>query len=413
MKSVSSIISLPVLIFATIFTRLIAFYFFGDQQLENEWLIIVHNLFEKGVLGINVVINEYYAIPKLADADDLVLPTVFMPPLYSYYISLFRYFFSDFVNYINLIIFSQILLSTFSVYFFFKILSFENSQKIAFFFTYVFSLIPINIYSCVQISSISVQVFLLTYLLYILKRITINNYENKRIISFTVVCSLLILLRGEFILFYIFTLIYFFLFDKKNIKYIFTSIILTSLLISPYLIRNYINFDSFVITKSFGYNLLKGNNPEFRVEGNYKFIEKEHNRKDLKIKTEKNYEIVLDNYYKEKALEYIAENPFKFIFNYVEKVFAFLILDLNSSYKNYYNIFHIIPKLLLSISSIIGSIIVFKKKGFMQYISCYFICNILLFSIFFILPRYNLILLPVQVLFTVELYKYLLRKFFN
>ena len=176
MKSVSSIISLPVLIFATIFTRLIAFYFFGDQQLENEWLIIVHNLFEKGVLGINVVINEYYAIPKLADADDLVLPTVFMPPLYSYYISLFRYFFSDFVNYINLIIFSQILLSTFSVYFFFKILSFENSKKIAFFFTCIFSLIPINIYSCVQISSISVQVFLLTYLLYILKRITINNY---------------------------------------------------------------------------------------------------------------------------------------------------------------------------------------------------------------------------------------------
>ena len=364
-------------------------------------------------MGINVVINEYYAMPKLAEADDLVLPTVFMPPLYSYYISLFRYFFSDFVNYINLIIFSQILLSTFSVYFFFKILSFENSQKIAFFFTCIFSLIPINIYSCVQISSISVQVFLLTYLLYILKKITINNYENKKIISFTVVCSLLILLRGEFILFYIFTLIYFFLFDKKNIKYIFISIILTSILISPYLIRNYINFDSFVITKSFGYNLLKGNNPEFRVEGNFEFIEKVHNRKDLKIKTEKNYEIVLDNYYKEKALEYISENPLKFIFNYVEKVFAFLFLDLNSSYKNYYNIFHIIPKLLLSISSIIGCIIMFKKKGFMQYISCYFIFNILLFSIFFILPRYNLILLPVQVLFTVELYKYALRKFIN
>ena len=118
MKSVSSIISLPVLIFVTIFIRLIAFYFFGDQQLENEWLIIVHNLFEKGVLGINVVINEYYAMPKLADADDLVLPTVFMPPLYSYYISLFRYFFSDFVNYINLIIFSQILLSILSLFFF-------------------------------------------------------------------------------------------------------------------------------------------------------------------------------------------------------------------------------------------------------------------------------------------------------
>ena len=413
MKTSNLIISLPLVIFTTIFARLIAFYFFGDQHLENEWLIIVHNLFEKGVLGINVAINEYYAIPKLADEDDLVLPSVFMPPLYSFYIFFFKYFFSDFINYINLIIFSQILISTFSVYFFYKILSFENSQKISLLFTFIFSLIPINIYSCVQISSISFQVFLLVYLFYIIKRITINNYENNKIISFTVVCSLLILLRGEFILFYLLTLIYFFLFNKKNIKYIFTSIILASLLISPYLVRNYLNFNSFIITKSFGYNLLKGNNPEFKVEGNFKFIEKEHNRKDLRIKTEENYEIVLDNYYKEKAFEYIAANPFKFLFNYVEKVFAFIFLDLNSSYKNYYNILHIIPKLFLSISSILGSIIIFKKKGFTQYISFYFICNILFFSIFFILPRYSLILLPVQVLLTVELYKYLSRKFFN
>ena len=122
--------------------------------------------------------------------------------------------------------------------------------------------------------------FLLVYLFYILKSITINNYKNNKII-FHNVCSLLILLRGEFILFYIFTLIYF-LSSIKKFKINFYFLNTVSLVISPYLIRNYINFDSFVITKSFGYNLLKGNNPEFKVEGNYEYIEKEYVEKILK-----------------------------------------------------------------------------------------------------------------------------------
>ena len=36
---------------------------------------------------------------------------------------------------------------------------------------------------------------------------------------------------------------------------------------SPYLVRNYINFEKITITKSFGYNLWKGNNVDSSVEG--------------------------------------------------------------------------------------------------------------------------------------------------
>ena len=39
--------------------------------------------------------------------------------------------------------------------------------------------------------------------------------------------------------------------------------------------RAYKNFNDLILTKSFGYNLLKGNNPEFKVEGNPNFIEKQ------------------------------------------------------------------------------------------------------------------------------------------
>ena len=44
--------------------------------------------------------------------------------------------------------------------------------------------------------------------------------------------------------------------------------------ISPYLIRNYQYFETFTLTKSFGYNLLKGNNPSYKVEGDIEIIEK-------------------------------------------------------------------------------------------------------------------------------------------
>ena len=189
--------------------------------------------------------------------------------------------------------------------------------------------------------------------------------------------------------------------------------IITSFILSPYIIRNYKNFNNLILTKSFGYNLLKGNNPEFKVEGNPDFIEKQYNKKDLNIETNNFYEIKLDDFYKDKSIKYIKNNPLNYISNYFTKVLSFLFIDLNSSYQNYYNILHIIPKLILSFTSILGGILVFRKKGFLQYLSIYFFSNILFFSIFFILPRYSLILMPIQILLSVEFFKYFLRKFFN
>ena len=71
------------------------------------------------------------------------------------------------------------------------------------------------------------------------------------------------------------------------------------MLVTPYIFRNYQNFDKLVLTKSFGYNLLKGNNPSFKVEGDYEIIKKIQ-ISEKNIKTDNNYEINLDNLFKEK-----------------------------------------------------------------------------------------------------------------
>ena len=51
---------------------------------------IIHNKKISGLFGYYVVINDYFADPKFAEYGDIVLPTVFMPPLYSYYIYMFE-----------------------------------------------------------------------------------------------------------------------------------------------------------------------------------------------------------------------------------------------------------------------------------------------------------------------------------
>ena len=183
--------------------------------------------------------------------------------------------------------------------------------------------------------------------------------------------------------------------------------------ISPYLKRNFDNFGTIVITKSFGYNLLKGNNEEQKVEGSVDFIKKNFNQKDLNIKTDNNYEINLDNFYKIKAIEIIYENPSRYVVLYIKKFLSFLFLDLGSTYKNYYNIFNILPKIFISLVSFAGAIMSVRKKGFFQFLALYYFFNAFIFSYFFILPRYSLMILPVQLFLSIEVCKLFNRKLFN
>ena len=208
----------------------------------------------------------------------------------------------------------------------------------------------------------------------------------------------LILLRGEFIAFYILTLLYYFL-NKKDLKFILSSFLITLILVSPYLIRNYKTFGVITIAKAEGYDLWKGNNPRAKVEGYSGEIISEKLKNDIKeLQPSKDYDIKIDQLFKNQAISYISENPLYYIKLYFKKFFAFLFFDISSSYPKYYNPLHLIPKIILSITTIIGIFLSFRKENFLTYLSIYYFFSISLFSIFFILPRYSLFLLPIQII---------------
>ena len=411
MKKLNISNSIVLIISLGLLARIIALFFYGDAELKNEWSALLHNFKISGVYGYNVVINDYYAIPKFAELKEEVLPTAFMPPLYFFIIYFFDKLTNPLMNVTQLIIFFQIFLNLFSSIILYKIIKIYEDKFFSVLGCFVFTFFPLNIYAAVQISSITLQIFLIIYFLFFLIKI-FKKTNNKYLLFFSFVSGLLILTRGEFFLFYILTLIYLLVFNKKKIKILLISSIICCITITPYLVRNYINFERIILTKSFGYNLLKGNNPNLIVEGDLKYIEQKFNREFLKIKSDNQYEMNLDNLYKEKAIENIKNNPIKYLKFYFMKVFAFIFIDINSSYPNYYNFFHIAPKILISLISLFGAILVIKEKKFFQFLSIFYFSNIFLFSIFFILPRYSLILLPIQLILSIPVLRRIKQKSF-
>ena len=377
------------LISISIIARLFSIYLFGAKEISNEWGVMVSIMEDHQMIGFRKIEGE-------------IMPNIFMPPLYPIFLYLIKIFFYNLNYYLITIQLIQLIFSIVSIIYLIKILSEFFSKKIAYIGAYIFALFPLNVYAISQISSVTIQILLIIfYMYYFIKSLKNNTKKNIILLSASSAC--LILLRGEFFIFYLFTLLFFFL--KKKINLIISSLLITLLLISPYIIRNYYIFKVITITKSSGFNLFKGNNPLSKVEGipmldDVEKISKDTYEKIKKIKPQPKYDLIIDNLYKEEAIKFIIDNPMRYLKLYISKFFSFLFIDLDSSYPNYYNIFHIFPKILISIPTLLGVLFLINKKNILTFFAIYYLLSGFIFSIFFILPRYNLALLPIQVTLT-------------
>ena len=393
---------LILIMFGSFFIRVIATILFGDKVIDMEWGIILKNLETSQILSVREV-------------NGTPVPNIFMPPLYPFFLYSIKIFFNNSVFFLFFIKFLQIVFSLISIYLFYKILLEFYSKNISYIGTIVFSFFPLNIYAVSQISSITLQIFLLNIFLFSFIKIFKGADINKYLIIFSISSGLLILLRGEFFVFVIFSLLYLFL-NQRNFKNILLILIMTVLIVSPYLVRNYQIFGVITVTKSAGYNLLKGNNPLSKVEGVGMFRAVEKIVPAVKIKLDelnsrgpiKKHDLIKDKILLDQAIRYIKEDPIRYIQLYFKKALSFIFIDIESTYPNYYSIFNIVPKMLISITAIIGIFMLFKlKTDLYNYFILYYLSNIGLFSFFFILPRYNLSLLNVQIILSL----YLLKRF--
>ena len=368
---------------------------YGDKVLENEWKILVYNLYN---------FNSF----SMLKFDDFFVPNLWMPPIYGYFIYLHALIFGIEEKLVISVIISQIIISSLTTLVFFNIVTFFFKREISILGSIIFCFFPIIVFSSSQISSVTIYLFLFLLFIFFLLKLT-KNKSNLLILSIGIISGILVLTRRDFILIYFFSLIYFFLFFKVNWKKILLTTLVLAITISPYLIRNYIAFDKIILHSGFGFNVWKAYNPKAKVEGYY-IEEEELISKIENVKKDVNYRINQDKIYLKEAKKYILDDPIKYFKLFLKRIYSFYFLDLNSTYENYYNLIHTLPNLLLSILSILGLIVCKKKNLSLNYLILIMFVILFIYSFFAILPRYKIYIIPFQIILSLSFLDFLLKK---
>ncbi len=395
---------LILLILFSIFIRIPVIFLYGDIALENEWLILVNNLTNHGILAFD------YHDQNLAK---YLFPNLYMPPLYAYYVYVFLAFGLESQNYILTILFSQALLASISVAIFYKISKIFFSKTISLSISLLYSLFPLHVYACSQISSISLQTFLTILFIYLFFQF-IEKRTSFLVFFVAFIGGLIILLRQEFVAVLVLSLLYVFIFYKIQLKQIFLILLISLITISPYLIRNIIVFETVTITKTTGYNFWKGSHPDAKGLEGSEIISDSLQKKIDKIPKNKFYGLNFDNLFLNEAIKNIKGDPTRYLTLFIKKAFSFLFIDINSPNPYYYNPLHYIPVLLFGITALIGIGVSDKKSSKMNYLILIFFFYVFIFSTVSILPRYKLIILPLQIIFTgvlIESFKKLISRY--
>ena len=153
------------LFFSSLFARIPVILILGDVSLENEWVVMLKNL-----VNHNTLSQQSFG--------EFLLPNLGLPPLYAYYLYLLSFLNFENQNFVLLVLFSQAILASISVVIFYKLNKFFFSQKISFYSSLIFSLFPLHMYACSQISSISLQMFLAIFYLYFIARYGLRQGFN-------------------------------------------------------------------------------------------------------------------------------------------------------------------------------------------------------------------------------------------
>jgi len=392
---------LILLILFSIVLRIPVILLYGDTSLEHEWQYLVNNLIQHGKLVYETFDSGY------------LLPNLWMPPLYAHFLYSFSFFGLEDNNYILFILLSQALLASISVAVFYKINKLFFSERVSFYSSLLFSIFPIHVYACGQISSISVQMFLMILFFYFFFRIA-NKQNFSSIVIFSFLSGLLILLRGEFRIIFVISIFYLCFFFKIPIKKILFIFLITLITASPYLIRNYVIFGKITVVETSGYNLWKGNHPHAlensRVEGS-EMVSENLKRLNDSIPRDKFYRINRNKLYFEEAIKNILEKPLEYFIFFLKKAISFQFIILGSMDPRYWNPLHYLPILMLGATSLIGLILCNKKSYKFNYLILIFFIIIIILSMVSILPRYKLIILPFQIIFTCVLIEYVTKKF--
>lgn len=374
MKSGKIIIIITAL---AILLRLIFVWQFVNINNINQW--------EYGEIAKNIINNNGYSLFYFEE-DSLEyrykenitpFPSAYMPPGFVFIILPFFFLNDDFLINFFVILF-QIICSVIVITVLFRL-----SEKL---FGSLAALISIAIYAILPEFIYAVVSFSPTIVFHLAVLLTINRllfFQEKSGFDVLVplLLSFLIYLRSELVLFVF--LILLILTIKKQFKFAFGSLLLILLFVLPWSLRNSVELSNIVpFTTNFGQNLYRGNNAsDVGWWGEEIMAEK-----IKELPRNNSFEIYLNQLYLERAINYIKENPLRFVQNGIQKQFELWVFNLSDSRAR--SLIYMIPAISILILFIIGIIKTFNVSK-LKFIYLFFLHAAFVASIFFAIPRYQ------------------------
>ena len=374
-----------------------------------EWPVINYNF-------KNDLIFSYFLIDNLID----VKFSNYMPILYNIFLMPLLDVSNSFA--MNFQIFLTVLTS---LLFYLSAKTLYNF-RVALIFLLIFSFFPLNVYSNIKFSNINLFLFFLSILtLFFVKYLNDKNIYNLVIIN--IAACLCILTRSEFLLLYFFLIVYLIFLKKINLKYFLSSLIIFLICLSPFILRNLNAHGKIIITaESFGINLWRGwfepntsnskNINSIRNDGTSKLLSKETNQKIKNLDVKNNWESNLNDIYLNEAIQNIKKNYLEVPIILFNRAFSILFWFVDHDYKNANHFLIVIPWIFLVINFLVSlkrnyrNYFDLKKNYLEKYFLFYIIYYIFLFSVFFVIPRYKLFLLPFISIIAAENIDYYLNK---
>ena len=386
-----------------ILLRIVFVWQFVDVKSVNQW--------EYGEIAKNIVHNNGYSLFYFEN-DSIEykykegvqpFPSAYMPP--GYVLIILPFYFIENTSAINLlIIVFQIIISAAVIFFLYKLCEKLFDKKIAVISTITYAILPEFIYACVSFSPTVLFQFLIVLIFY---RLQVHHHTNKSDLLLPVLLAVIIYLRSELVLFVLLIILLYIM--TKQYRRVLTYIVLILFLILPWSVRNLIVFDSFVpIATNFGQNLYRGNNAsDIGWWGEEIMIEK-----IKELPRDKSFEVHLNHLYFTRAINYITENPLKFVSNSFRKQFELWVFNLNDPRSSL--LIYLIPTIIILVFFILG---ILKNINFSKFNLFYlfFLQAIIISAIFFALPRYQtmmkVLMLPfagIGILFLFDVFKKLI-----
>lgn len=391
--------------------RIFAAIFFGDKILDHEFDVLARNFVNGFGYSYWSLLENGELTNKYAPEALLHLPSAYMPILYPLLVTFFVYVFGYNSTSVFLLLVFQSFLGAINCLIIGKIFE-EKFNKKSFSLIYLTAFFPLHIFMSTQISASTLYVFLISCVLLFYYRF-LKFHDIKHSIFLGISLGLLTLSRADAILI-IPAIVILLTFFHRNIssKYTLVFALSSLLIIAPMSVRNYNTFGFFYpLTISGGLNLWLGNNEDatgsrMNYVVPYKPIPKTIQDQIQSLKVDENYEVALDNIYKEEAKQFIINNPLKSVKLSIKKIIFFWvhIYDERVKYPLMNNILYwgpwiiLLPFFMFGFRDVIKD---FKSHDLEIFLILYFT---FIYSVFFVLPRYRLIVLPIYLILSMKFF---------